>query len=128
MANIAWMRKQIPWPMALALDACSRAARPVLLPEKPRKGMGTRRFHPETWSSQPKIPTPAMRWRVRSPAGMRNNWGGTRRIMAAGTAATRLHVPQRSITAYHGLPGPETNQNTVRYVAWNSKASRYQAL
>ena len=45
-----------------------------------------------------------------------------------GHCGHEANVPQTTITAYHGLLGPRTNQNTVRYMAKNSNTSRYQTL
>lgn len=87
------MAKQLPWALTLPRTDCSREGKPALLPENPRIGLATRRFHPETSSSQPRIPTPTMRWSTRSPVGTRNHWRGTRRITGAATAGPRLNVP-----------------------------------
>lgn len=125
-ANSTWMAKQIPWAMAPARACFSRDSKPAL-PENPRIA-SIKRFHPETSSSQPKISTPVMRWRARSPLGTRSHRRGTRRITEAATAGSRLHVPQANVTAYHGLLGPKTNHNLVRNMAKNSNRSWYQTL
>jgi len=68
-ANSTWMAKQVPWALTLARRPCSSERNATLLPENPRIGSATTRFHSEISSSQPKIPTPRIRWSTRSPAG-----------------------------------------------------------
>lgn len=78
-ANRTWMAKQVPWALTLPLRPCSKESKPALLPENPRMGLATTRFHPKTSRSQPKSPTPRMRWSTRSPWGTRSHWRGKQR-------------------------------------------------
>ncbi len=69
-----------------------------------------------------KLPPPTMGWSTRSLTGTRNHWRGTRRIMGAATAGSMLHVPQVTITEYHGLPG--RGRTRTQSDSWHRTAKR----